>query len=48
MKSTKLRIATAFFKSWLLPTAVLLVLFTTIAVLTQGHHPIVQRLYTIF
>jgi hypothetical protein len=31
-----------------LPIFVLLVLFCTVALLTHGHHPVVQRIYTYF
>jgi hypothetical protein len=44
----KLLTVAAAFGSWVLPIFVLLVLFATVALLTQGHHPFVQRLYTYF
>jgi len=38
----------AFFKSWLLPTVVVLVLFSVAALLSQSGSTIIQRLYTNF
>jgi hypothetical protein len=43
-----LRTVATFFGSWMLPIAVLLVLFSTVALMTRGHYPVVQRIYTYF
>jgi hypothetical protein len=43
-----LRTVATFFGSWLLPVILLLVLFSTVALLTRGHYPVVQRIYTYF
>jgi hypothetical protein len=44
----KLRSVAILFKSWMLPIVVLLVIFTAVALFTQGHNPLVQRIYTNF
>jgi hypothetical protein len=43
-----LRSVAIFFGSWILPIVVLLVLFSTVALITRGHYPVVQRIYTYF
>jgi hypothetical protein len=43
-----LRTVATFFGSWMLPIVVLLVLFSTVALMTRGHYPVVQRIYTYF
>lgn len=44
----KLAKAAGVLASWMLPVLTLLVIFGAVAFLTQGHHSIVQRLYTRF
>jgi len=36
------------FGSWALPVVVLLLLFIAVGLVTQEHHPVLQRIYTYF
>ena len=43
-----LQTVATFFGLWVLPIVVLLVLFGAVALMTRGHYPLVQRIYTYF